>query len=240
MIDFRKTELSDQQIVKMIKDLVEKFPKGKSGRYSKNDYSVNRVLRHSTGHWGNNIILNACSKDIEYGYHISDLKKLEYAINGNYRQCIYTIWPEINRKAITRRSNRLQDRMYIARRRFTNAAVPSIYEVSFRNLYERNWRSSWVNPVVTVVSSSDSTAALLGKTVAAGAGIAIDQSGIDVNRVEVYDKFIMSNRREGCLTNITKAISALQEDGSTIRDQIETLANFAVSLSEFNEHTGDE
>ena len=238
-MELKQTELSNEKVIYILNDLLEKYPKGPRRKMKKSDYYTTRKYRPSTGHYGSVTVDAVRKPGMLFGYDISTLAKFAYAIDGNYRYVINAASGNslLTAKSVSRRANRLQDRIEEIHSTFANSNVRSIYRVTFSDMYGYSYRSNWTNPTVMVVASNENAALLLGKTVAAGAGIVLKDEQINVRRVNVADKYIIEQVKLNCMKNITGSLSKLKKDAERIKSQIEHLVNFSVSLSSFNENT---
>ena len=234
---FKPTELSDKSVINIINDLLLKYPKGPHGKIKKDSYTVDESWRPSTGHYGN-IVRMKNHGDPLFGYDIATLCKVKWALDGNYRYTLRSIASgNITETALSRRTNRLEDRMSQIQRAFDLANVPSIYLVKFSNMYSYRYRGHWADPSVIVVASTDNTAKLLGKTVAAGAGVVVSEDKIVVRRMCVNDEEILNHYRKMYVDKLVDSISKLRHQSEIVKEQIERLMSFSVSMADFNNAT---
>lgn len=238
---FKKTELSDEKVVSILKDILEKYPKGESGKMKKSDYTSRRQWRPSTGHYGLMTVDTNRKPGKLFGYDISTLKRFVYAMDGQYRYAVRELYRDESglcpsSKSVSRRTNRAVDRISQIDDCWEISEVSSIYRVTFGSMYSYSYGSNWTNPTVIVVASNEKAATFLGKTVAAGAGIILEDDKIHVRRLSVADKHILENVKSACLKDITSSLSKLKKDAERTQKQIEQLMNFSVSLTTFNDY----
>ena len=139
-------KLSEKRAIVIVKDLLQKFPKGPLGRrgYKKEDYEQYRDWCSSTGHYRNMTRLGCGTPN--YGYSDDELIQLSFmTVNGDshdgfrtsewdFKYLVRAIYPDLpyNSKAITSRSRRLQQRVgETVSRLIRSGDLAGVYKVTY-------------------------------------------------------------------------------------------------------------
>jgi len=136
------------ECITIIKDLVQKYPKGPTGKLTKADYTTRYTYDTCTGNYRN---LTGLSEDIDatnpstlFGYSLHMLMEIAAHPEINtyssaladdewdWKRIVRDIYPEISRKAVTSRARRLARRIAVpASRLWRSGEVAGVYKVAF-------------------------------------------------------------------------------------------------------------
>ena len=137
------------ECITIIKDLVQKYPKGPTGKLTKADYTTHYTYDGCTGNYRNLTVLTADIEATEatthYGYPLNTLMEIAAhpEINPSPRQAladdewdwrrvVRAIYPEVSSKAVTSRARRLTRRIANpASRLWRSGTVAGVYKVAF-------------------------------------------------------------------------------------------------------------
>jgi len=210
----------------IIADLLKKYPEGADSNLTKDDYHNDWCWRQSTDRYTN---MTKCKDDPNFGWHVETLARASFFIDKNFsglRYYLREIDNTASSKAISRRENRLLDRLLPARRSWTNSSTgEAIYSIRLAH-----------GAIVHVISSSDKSAEIMGKTVAAGAGILSSDSRYYAQKVAPADPDMLTQLRMEQVANITKTIQRNRVKVKEIRESSAALTELCVSLQDFNDH----
>lgn len=133
----------------IIKDLIQKYPTGPTGKLTKADYSTHYTYDNCTGNYRNLTFLTADYESDDattnFGYTLHTLMEIaahpEIKPNHrsaladdewDYKRIVRTIYPEISCKAVTSRARRLYRRIGApASRLWRSGEVAGVYKVAF-------------------------------------------------------------------------------------------------------------
>lgn len=213
--------ISNQKVDQVIDDLLLKFPKGEKGKLSKTDYGTEWDWRPSTSQYTHIITCN----EPYWGWSAETLYRVHYKIlqGGSLRSFIRSRDENASSKAISRRENRLQDRLYDAKRNWERSTGDAIWTVRVGHGVE-----------VHVISSSEKSAEMLGKTVAAGAGMYASSEKLWTRKAAPADDKILKELRLRQVKSITEAVKRNAEKIEELKRKSASLMEMCVSLQEFN------
>tara|TARA_R110002020_G_scaffold67820_2_gene177903 strand:- start:873 stop:1559 length:687 start_codon:yes stop_codon:yes gene_type:complete len=222
--------LSPDEADSIIDDLLKKYPAGPRGNWTKEDYTVEYDMWSSSA----GVYRDVPMPPIPYfGYSVDKLMRVySYMLSrGGTRQYIGDRF-KIGTKAVSRRYNRLEDRVKPAVQKFKRGAedgTPAIYEVSIPGLHQD----------IHVIATSTRAAETLAKTVCAGAGVIASDGYYHTVRQSPADHEILRQKRASEISNITNTIKSSQAKIRQIKDKVTKLLDISVVLSEFNLQTDE-
>lgn len=214
---------------RVISDLLLKYPTGKTGKVKKEHYRVVENWRPSTDKYAMMVLGNEDLNSKNFGWDIETVVRARYYIQhnvGSIRNYLREMYPDSGHKSISRKENRLADRL------------PNIQK-AWDKLYGND--AIWCvrlahNARVHVIASSEKSAELLGKTVAAGAGILSSDSRYWATKEGPADPEVLSSLRNQQVKRITSTIESNKRRVSELNEASAALVELCVSLQEFNHH----
>ena len=223
------TSLSDKKRDTIIDDLLMKFPTGPKGRLKKDDYTMSHRWVQSSDSYRD--VAQPPDDNPYYGYDRETFARLLWACSkGNLRSYLNDRFTKVGRKAISRRFNRLDDRLRDPAQRWQrdNDGSAAIWSAKIPQ----------VDVVLYVVSTGEPAAKMVAKTIAAGAGIVVKDvndyyTGFRCTKVHPVDNVTMAFYREKSLSQVSKEMKSAHETISSYQKRAENLINLSVSLREF-------
>ncbi len=106
-------------------DLLKRFPEGKDGKLTKRDYQMVERWSQSADVSRDTPILIEDNGTV-FGWPVEDIVRSLWRADNNIRHYISRRWPDLTSKAITRRYNRLNDRIQPVVSRFSRREGPGI------------------------------------------------------------------------------------------------------------------
>ena len=217
--------IEEKTVDVLIEDLLSKFPKGSKGKLTKDDYSEDYRWRSSTDRY-TNVIFPKDGNNWGWDYETTARSMFWIEQNfGSVRRYLRARDPDAGSKAISRRENRLTDRL--TKRGWERSDGPAIWQVRLGHSAELH-----------VITSSERSAVILGKTVAAGAGIVSDR--IWASKHSPADMTILNDLRTEQVKRITAKVESNTKRIQELKDSSAALLELCVSLQEFNSHAGEE
>ncbi len=227
----QKTSFSDSSRDGVVDDLLKRYPAGPAGAWVKGDYSSSWEWSQAADVYRDTPV----PPKAHFGYSPETMMRVYWGMNkGNVRNYIRERWPDISYKAVSRRENRLLDRV-----------KPGV-NIFQRGRGDEEGRGIWevrlpeVSIRIHVIASSEESAKIIGRTVAAGAGIVStgknDYYAFQSSLVNTADVELLKHYRE---EDIESCRSQLKRTQKAIRKQqreAAALVELSVSLLDFNEH----
>ena len=204
---------------KMIDDLLSKFPIGPRGVIDRTQYRKKYQWSAAKSEYCD-LIVPDDDKSKYYGYDIEDFVRLDYAV-GNLRDYIRKRWDDISWRAVTRRYNRLYDRIHPTVRSFKSGEGHGIWKVDFSDH----------SLSMFVIAGNGKTAELLGKTMVAGSGLISNR--IYRSRVNVADPELLAHYNNKNFGNVESKLKSSKASLIKLKEKIESLKKLQLSLSDF-------
>ena len=208
----------------IIDDLLKLHPTGPRGNLVKDDYKRGHQYSSTRRGYINMTTPNRDGRAYPYfGYDLETLQRVWYeASNGNYRSYIRSRWgDDIGSKAVSRRENRLRDRLQPAHDAFIRQNTRGIWEC--RATYGLK---------LFVMAGSQETAILLTKTMLAGCGFTVDEY-VRASLVNVADPKLLANYNN---TNMERVANSLKTSINTIEKEkhnVSTYKEMITALEDF-------
>ena len=157
--------ISRKQADRIVDDLLDKYPSGPQCRFAKCHYEQNEKWVQRYNAYRKYVVLSSAAPGLDpekaasFGYGDEMLTMVEHHIGSNTRSYVRTRYPDISSTAVSRRQNRLDDRVGSAVRRFRSGSGRGIYKVSNDS-----------DVALYVIANTDTSACFLVKTILATAG----------------------------------------------------------------------
>ncbi len=221
--------ITKETVDQVIEDLLRKFPKGQKGLLKKSDYREASCWRTSTDRYC--MMVQPIPDGVDFGWDHDLVYRAYYWIseNGGMRDYLRSKDPNAGYKAISRRVNRLDDRIPRSQSAWKKSSSPAIWNVRIGYSAELH-----------VISTSQQSAEMLGKTVAAGAGLVGGGDRIWASKEAPADLQVLQHLRSRQVRRITKKIEANTERVNELKEQSAALLELCVSLQEFNSYEDGE
>ena len=217
--------ITKETVDQVIEDLLRKFPKGQKGLLKKSDYREASCWRTSTDRYC--MMVQPIPDGVDFGWDPEIVTRAHYWIyqSGGMRDYLRSRDPDAGYKAISRRVNRLDDRIPRSQSAWKKSNSPAIWNVRIGYSAELH-----------VISTSQQSAEMLGKTVAAGAGLVGRGDRIWASKEAPADLQILNSLRSTQVNRITRKIEGNTERIKELREQSAALLELCVSLQEFNSY----
>tara|TARA_E500000331_G_scaffold343338_1_gene378045 strand:- start:765 stop:1460 length:696 start_codon:yes stop_codon:yes gene_type:complete len=214
---------------RVISDLLLKYPTGKTGRVKKEHYRTTERWRPSTDRYAMMVIGDEDLNSKNFGWDIETVVRAKHYIQhniGSLRAYLREMYPDSGCKSISRKENRLNDRL------------PEMQKAWERlNDSDAIWCVRLAHSAkVHVIASSEKSAELLGKTVAAGAGILCNDSRYWATKEGPADPEVLDSLRKEQVRRITSTIESNRRRVKELNSTSAALVELCVSLQEFNNH----
>ena len=198
----------------IIDDLLKLHPTGPRGNLVKDDYKRGHQWSSTrSGYVNMTTPLRDGRAWPHYGYDVETLQRVWHETDqGNYRSYLRTRWgSDIGSKAVSRRENRLRDRLQPAHDAFIRQNTRGIWEC--RAAYGLR---------LFVMAGSSETAILLTKTMLAGCGFKVDDY-VRANLVNVPDPKLLAHYNN---KNMERVASSLKRSIKTIEDEKQNVSTY--------------
>jgi len=220
-----KSIISKRKRDSIIDDLLTIHPTGPRGVLKKSDYT--RDYKWSNRHRGYANITGPITSGPaypHYGYDLDTLQRVWWeCCKGDLRSYIRGRWDDIGNKAVSRRENRLNDRLKVAHEAFVKENSRGIWEC--RPFYGLK---------LFVMAGNEATAKLLTKTMVAGCGIKVDEY-MRATRVNVAEPSLLSHYNNVNVSRVSSQLKGALEKLENARTNIERYREMLSALEDFGQ-----
>jgi hypothetical protein len=205
-------------------DLLQKYPAGPKGSLTRHSYSHEQEWCYDRRDYITKII----SPVPNFGYDDETIVRLHHAMEESVSYYVRARWPDIGKRAKTRRANRLEERIHKPARSWS-------YGTTGRAIYSVN--GSDYSTKLYVIANSENTAEFLAKTVLAGAGVS--QETGSVSKVYPPDLKALAFYNETAVVKAGQSLKSLHERIETTQAKINNVLAFSEMLTNFGTHQHD-
>ena len=209
--------ISDHERDQVVDDLLKRFPQGPHKRLTRDDYEVKE-------RWSS--FKNCYAKRVEslvpnFGYAPEKIVRVHWAMNEEkIRFYIRERWPTIGIKAVSRRENRLVERITPIVNEFKGGSGRGVWKVRFGEAFG-----------IHVIANTRQSAIFLAKTILAG-NIVPDDDDFYASRVNVDDPKLLDHYNTRSLERIRSRMDVVADRMETNRKKMEGMKKLCLSLDD--------
>jgi|1_EtaG_2_1085319.scaffolds.fasta_scaffold00839_7 hypothetical protein len=213
--------ISDHERDQIVDDLLKKFPQGPRKRLTKDDYEVKERWSSFKNCYAK-IVVPLVSN---FGYTQEQIVKVHWAMDEErIRPYIRERWPTIGVKAVSRRENRLEERIAPIVNSFKGSSGRGVWNVRFGETFGLH-----------VIANTRESAIFLAKTILAG-NLIPDDSDFQAVRVNVDDPKLLDHYNTRSLKRIRSRIEIVTDRMEINRKKTEGMKKLCLSLDDLGDY----